>query len=159
MLNSKERQALIAELAAFPAQLTEQVGALSDDTLNAKPIAGEWSVRQNVHHLADAHMNAIIRLKLILTEDTPWLKRYDADGWADLMDVKTTPIDVSLNILHGVHERWVHIFESLTDDQWARTGTPREGRFLSAEEILSGYVQHGKNHMAQIQRNLDALDG
>ncbi|MCZ6776414.1 MAG: hypothetical protein O7D34_08165 [Ignavibacteria bacterium] len=33
--------------------------------------SGGWTVRQVVHHLADSHLNAFVRMKLILTEEKP----------------------------------------------------------------------------------------
>ncbi|MFN8447412.1 MAG: hypothetical protein U0521_02140 [Anaerolineae bacterium] len=42
------------------------------------------------------------------------------------------PIRASLLILKRSHERWCNLFESLTDDQWARRGYhPEAGRSRS----------------------------
>ena len=35
-----------------------------------------WTVRQVAHHVPDSHVNAYIRFKLALTEDTPPIKTY-----------------------------------------------------------------------------------
>jgi hypothetical protein len=35
-----------------------------------------WNIKQVVHHCADSHINAFIRFKLALTEDSPTIKPY-----------------------------------------------------------------------------------
>ena len=47
-------------------------------------------------------MNALIRLKLALTEDNPTIKPYDENAWATLADMRL-PIDVSLAVIDGLH--------------------------------------------------------
>src|SRR5687768_6889232 len=55
---------------------------------------GGWTIQQVVHHVADSHMNAYIRFKLGLTEDTPTIKPYDEGAWAELSDTKNLPINI-----------------------------------------------------------------
>ena len=55
-----------------------------------------WTPRQIVHHLADSHMNAFIRFKLALTEETPPIKTYEESLWAELSDARTLPVETSL---------------------------------------------------------------
>ena len=52
-----------------------------------------WTARQVIHHIADSHMNAFIRVKLTLTEDKPVIKPYKQDLWAKLPD-NETPVEV-----------------------------------------------------------------
>ena len=84
---------------------------------------------QNVHHLADSHMNSYIRCKLMATEDHPTLKPYDQDLWAAFPDAQKADISGSMAILKSLHERWVEFFESLPVEAWSRTGFhPSVGR-------------------------------
>ena len=156
MLTAEERQRRIDIIRQFPARLTELVNGLSDEQLNTAYILGEWSVRQNVHHLPDSHMNSFIRLKLMLTEDNPTIKPYDQDLWALLPDVDGTPIRASLLILEGLHERWCSLFESLTDDQWARKGYHPEAGEITVEDLVVTYSDHCDAHWEQITRTLAA---
>src|ERR1700712_1160388 len=57
-----------------------------------------WTVKQLVHHVADSHMNAYIRFKLGLTEINPTIKPYDEVAWANLVDTKNVPINISLTL-------------------------------------------------------------
>jgi len=153
------RRDQIEKIRLLPAQLEQVVRDLTDEQLHTPYLAGEWTVGQNVHHLADSHLNSFIRLKLILTEDRPPLKGYDQDRWAEMADERNTPIESSLMILRGLHHRWVVLFESLQDSDWQRAGFHSESGDMTVDDLLSYYAQHGEGHIDQIQRTLAAQGG
>jgi hypothetical protein len=155
MLSSEQREAYISTLAAFPDLLESIVICLTPDQLNTPYLDGEWTVAQNIHHLADSHMNSFIRLKLILTEDAPMLKPYDQDAWALTADYNP-PIEYSLMMLRGLHARWVALFQSLTDDQWSRIGQHPEAGEITPESLVKSYHNHCHAHLDQITRTLAA---
>jgi len=156
MLTQTERLALIAKIAALPEQLTTLVKDLSETQLTTHFLPHEWTVAQNVHHLADSHMNSFIRLKLILTEERPTLKPYNQDAWAVRADGDNMALESSLAILRGLHQRWVTLFESLQTAEWARTGLHPEVGEVSVEDLLRTYAKHGEGHLDQITRTLAA---
>lgn len=153
MANTAER---IEKIRRFPQQLESLVSNLSDDDLNTPYLAGEWTVSQNVHHLADSHMNAFIRFKLIYTEDKPNLKAYDQDIWAQLPDGHHQPLEYSLSILRGLHARWCVLLDQISDADWSRSGHHPENGEITLDDILSTYAGHGEGHIDQIQRTLAA---
>lgn len=155
-LTPAERLDLTRQIAELPAQLEELVGGLTPQQLLARPLAGEWSVAQNVHHLADSHMNSFIRLKLILTEENPPLKPYDQDAWAERADANHPDISLSLQLLRGLHARWAQLFDSLGDAEWARTGVHPESGIVTPADLLRSYARHGAGHLDQIARTLAA---
>ncbi|MBX3062651.1 MAG: DinB family protein [Anaerolineae bacterium] len=155
MLTPDERRQRIDTIRHFPDVLENAVSGLSYEALSAHPLAGEWSVQQNVHHLVDAHMNGTVRLKLILTSNNAILVRYDQDKWAMLPDM-ALPIDVSLNILRGLHQRWCVVWDSIRDDQWALTGNHTEDGPISIDDLLVIYSDHCFAHLDQIKRTLAA---
>jgi hypothetical protein len=36
------------------------------------------------------------------------------------IDSSTAPVELSLNLVEGLHARWVRVLESLTSDEWQR---------------------------------------
>jgi uncharacterized damage-inducible protein DinB len=120
---------------------------------------GGWTVRQLVHHVADSHMNALIRLKLALTEDAPTIKPYDENAWAQLADARL-PIEVSLGLLDGIHARWVSLCDAMTPQDLARTFRhpehPDGPRTL--DWLLQQYAWHSRHHVAHIT-SLRAREG
>jgi hypothetical protein len=156
MLSDVERREMIDEIRVLPARLRERVSGLTDAQLTTHFQPDEWTVAQNVHHLADSHMNSFIRMRLILTEDHPTLKPYDQDLWAELADSGTTAIEESLGLLDGLHARWVRLFESLDEAAWRRSGLHPESGEMTIEDILRIYAAHGQGHIDQISRALAA---
>ena len=146
------RSAAIEQLASLPAQVRSAVDGLADAQLDTPYRPDGWTVRQLVHHLADSHMNAFIRINLALTEENPVIKPYDENAWARLADARL-PVVSSLRILEGVHERWAATCSSLTEEQWARTFVhPEHGRVMSLEYHTQMYAWHCVHHVAHITR-------
>ena len=114
-----QRRAAIEAIAAAPTHLRAAVRGL-DRQLDTPYRPGGWTVRQVVHHVPDSHLNAYIRFKLALTEDTPTIKPYDEAKWAQLEDA-STPIETSLALLEAVHERWVRVLRAMSPSDFART--------------------------------------
>jgi hypothetical protein len=144
-----ELETAIAALAEAPGLLRNAVGGLSAAQLNMPYREGGWTVRQVVHHIADSHMNAFIRVRLALTEDWPTVKPYDEKAWATLHDA-LAPVEWSLEIVEALHARWVMMLNSLTPEQWERGCLhPERGRLTVATLTLM-YAWHAKHHTAHI---------
>lgn len=150
MLTQAQRKERIDRIGALPATLESAVAGMNEGQLDTPYRKGGWTVRQVVHHLADSHMNAFIRTKLILTEDHPTLKPYLQEKWAELPDTAHAPIGESLTILSGLHRRWLALLEQVRDDQWGRTAFHPESGEMTLESILETYARHGDNHVKQI---------
>jgi hypothetical protein len=154
-MTTSQRQKYIEKLRNFPVDLEAAVTPLTNGQLEAREAAEEWSVRQIVHHIADAHINGITRIKLALTEENPTIKPYDQDYWAELPDY-VLPIGSSLLVIKGVHIHFVALLSSLNGEQWERPYThPAEGDLI-VEDLARIYAEHGYEHLAQIQRALTA---
>jgi len=150
------RAFLIDKIRRLPEQIAGLVDGLTDAQLTGHFLAGEWSVAQNVHHLADSHMNNYIRCKLIATEDHPPLKPYDQEVWAEMADASDADVEVSLALLTALHSRWVVFWENLPGDAWSRTGFHPESGSVTLDDQLQLYAAHGEAHIDQITWTLAA---
>lgn len=146
---SKEINEWIADIDRLPDRLSKAVLGLSEKQLNTSYREDGWTVRQVVHHLADSHMNALIRVKLLLTETEPKVTAYDEKEWAKLRD-NDLPIEVSLDILRGVHKRWVRVLEFVSDDDWNKTLNHPENGIMDLKLLTAHYAWHGNHHLAHI---------
>jgi uncharacterized damage-inducible protein DinB len=142
---------LIARIRALPALLQEAVEGLDDEKLNTPYRPGGWTVRQVVHHLADSHMHAYLRMKLTFWQDHPVLNAYNQDDWATTKDVTGLPVESSLQILAGLHRRWVEFLASLPDSAWQRTAHHPERGTITLMSLLHTYAEHGHRHVQQIR--------
>ncbi len=149
-MTPSERTEHIQRIRALPRLIASVVEGLSDAQLDTPYRTGGWTPRQVVHHLADSHMNAFVRMKLILTEDKPKLKTYEQDEWAKLPDGKAIPVASSLMLLAGLHERWTMLLEGLTEEQWSRTAIHPDSGPVTMESMVRTYSSHGERHAGQI---------
>ncbi len=156
MLTAQERQTHIDTLRRFPDVLAARIADLTDTQMTTAYLDGEWTVAQNVHHLADSHMNSYIRLKLILSEERPPLKPYPQDVWATFADAHGADVTATLSLLHGLHARWVTVFASLTEEQRQRVGLHPEVGEVTPDDLLRDYAGHCHAHLDQIERTLAA---
>lgn len=145
----------LKSLEQFPGDLENLLAHISDDDLESQYRPGSWTVRQIVHHLADSHINAYIRVKLALTEDRPVIKTYREMAWSELPDVEFTDIQVSLGLLRAVHQRWVTLLRSLNTAELKRGYYHPENEMeVSVAESIGLYAWHGEHHLAHIREAL-----
>ncbi|MFL0506560.1 YfiT family bacillithiol transferase [Ureibacillus sp. 179-F W5.1 NHS] len=140
----------IQEIKLLPTRLSEMVKGLTDEKLEKTYRPGGWTVRQLVHHIADSHLNSYTRFKLALTEDNPTIKPYEEEKWALLVD-SHLPISVSIQLIEALHERWVYLLESLTEEQLNRTFVHPDNGDISLKKNVGIYAWHGNHHLAHIQ--------
>ncbi|WP_010173769.1 YfiT family bacillithiol transferase [Bacillus coahuilensis] len=139
----------IHQIEGLPSELHLAVAILTDDQLDTPYREGGWTVRQVVHHLADSHMNAYLRVKLALTEDNPIIKPYDEVKWAELVDY-TLPVHLSFKVLEGVHGHWALLLQNLSENELKRTFIhPDSGEGTIAKNI-GMYAWHGRHHLEHI---------
>jgi hypothetical protein len=148
----------ISEIELFPRRLRKAVTKLDTTQLDAPYRPGGWTVLQLVHHCADSHMNSVIRFKLALTEEKPVIKPYFEDRWAELADSKICAAEISLQLLDGLHGRWITLLRSLTEEQLEKSFIhPEHGREIQLKEVIGMYAWHCNHHLAHItslkQRN------
>jgi uncharacterized damage-inducible protein DinB len=150
-ISATDLECYIKDLGAFPIRLQKEVANLSDEQLDTPYRTEGWTIRQVVNHCADSHMNSFIRFKLALTEDTPTIKPYYEDRWAELSDSKNMPIDPALKMIAGIHDRWTFLIKSLVKEQLQRTFIhPEHGREFRLDEIIAMYAWHSNHHLAHI---------
>lgn len=150
IITPKDRQIFIDQIAEAPAKLRAAVAGLNDEQL-ATPYRPEgWSVRQVVHHVPDSHINSYMRFKLAMTEDQPQIRTYHEERWAELEDARTGPLDISLNLLDWLHQRWVLFLRSLEEDDFKRTFQHPEWGSVSIDMASAIYAWHGRHHVAHI---------
>lgn len=134
----------------FPERLLDAVQNLNEEQLEKQYRPNGWTIRQVVHHCADSHMNSLIRFKLALTEEKPTIKPYAEDLWAELSDAKL-PIESSLKILEGIHQRWTTLLLSLiVTDLEKQFIHPENSELISLKENIGIYAWHCNHHLAHI---------
>ena len=127
------------------------VAGLNDRQLDTPYRPQGWTVRQVVHHVADSHMNGLIRTKLALTESNPTIKPYDENAWATLGGHAAAD-----RRLAGDPRRPARAAGSRCSGRWttrssrAPSCTPNAGATITLECQLHDYAWHSRHHVAHI---------
>ncbi len=141
----------IQTIDELPRKLKATVKNFNDMQLDTPYRDGGWTVRQVVHHLADSHLNSYMRFKLALTEDTPTIKPYFEERWAELDDAKNAPVEISVSLLEALHSRWVYFLRKMTDEDFKKKfHHPESKRDFELRTILALYAWHCRHHLAHI---------
>ena len=149
--SGEETQKHIAAIDILPDTLSAAIAGLNEDQLDTPYRDGGWTVRQVIHHLADSHMNAFIRIKKMLTEDNPTILPYIQDAWAEMPDSLEVDAEISLSLLTMLHHRWVMLLRSLNDKDLGKTyHHPEYDTTFTLEQVIALYAWHSKHHTAHI---------
>ena len=139
----------IDRIESLPAELRAVVDGCGD--LDHPIREGAWSIRQLVHHVADSHMNAYVRTKLLLTEEAPTVRQYDEVAWSRLAD-SALPLEPSLGLVSALHVRWVEVLRSMSPADLERPWRVADAEPRPAWRIPLVYGWHGAHHVAQIRQ-------
>ncbi|WFB65362.1 putative metal-dependent hydrolase [Sphingobacterium sp. WM] len=149
-INPETIDSWIKTIAKFPEYLRNEIQKLQDKDFELTYREDGWTIRQLIHHCADSHMNSFIRFKLALTEDTPTIKTYKEDLWANLPD-SNMPIESSMKILDGLHQRWATLLSNLSlQDLKKQFRNPESNKTISIETAIGIYAWHCNHHLTHI---------
>lgn len=142
----------IREINDLPSQCRYELQDFTEEMLGDSYRPDGWTARQVIHHIVDSHVNAYIRFKLALTEDTPTIRPYLEDRWAELNDSKNAPPEISLSLLEALHRRWVLVIKNMNDDEFNRSYFhPESKKEFKLRTALALYAWHGRHHLEHIK--------
>lgn len=150
--SDKLRQDWLNDIRYLPQLLENALLNLDEAQLTTPYRDGGWTIKQVVHHVADSHMNALIRFKLALTEENPTIKPYDEAAWAELNDVHELPVNISITLLHAMHARWYSCIKNLGEQELLTRSVfhPEHKKQIILWDLLGMYAWHGKHHTAHV---------
>ena len=141
----------IQRIELLPSKIEALINNFSTRELDTFYREGGWTARQVLHHVSDSHMNAYIRFKWALTEDTPVIKAYNEKLWAETPEVKLDPW-LSLNLLKALHEKWVALMKSMSAADLQREYIhPETKKNVRLDRLIAMYAWHGDHHLAHLR--------
>jgi hypothetical protein len=151
--------ALIESYARGAAQLRDCVGSAPESCWDATPIAGAWSVRQVVCHLADGEIVYADRMKRVIAEDSPTFFEADPNLLVPALFCLQRPWEAELNVIEAVRAHMLPILRSCTVNDFQRTGVHSLDGPMTLETLLARITAHIPHHVAFIEQKLRALTG
>lgn len=142
----------IQAISDFPLILKDLTANLTSEEKQLTYRPGGWNIKQVVHHCADSHMNSLIRFKLTLTEESPTIRPYSEERWAELDDGNEDDLSDSLQLLTSLHSKWTRLLHKLSDEDIKRTYVhPEHGQEFTLLEAIGTYAWHCEHHLGHIK--------
>jgi hypothetical protein len=147
----QELQECISRIESLPARVEALFKNLSAKQLDTTYRDGGWTARQVLHHVADSHTNAYIRVKWTLTESTPTIKAYDEKLWAETPEIKLDPA-ISITLLKALHAKFVALLKLLSDNDLQKQFVhPETQKHVRVDRMIALYAWHGDHHLGHLQ--------
>lgn len=146
-----DRESWLDDIALLPERIRNEIKGCSDDILMIPYRDDGWTIREIITHLLDAHSNAIIRIKLALTENEPTIKPYDQNEWVNIENQFGIPLELTLQMLEDTHEKMIRIYSSLDEEQWKRTYKNPEAGIFTLAKSAALYAWHSNHHLEHIR--------
>ena len=142
---------LISNIEQLPKKIEDLVKGFSEKQLETVYRDGGWTARQVLHHIPDSHMNAYVRFKWTLTEETPLIKAYDEKAWAQTPEVKADP-SLSIAFLKALHAKWVVLLRGLKPNDLERQFIhPDTKKHVRLDRLVAMYSWHGEHHLGHLK--------
>jgi hypothetical protein len=143
----------VLQIQSLPESLSRILKGVTPDDLQRSYRTGGWTALQVIHHLADSHLNAWVRTKLLLTENEPVIKPWEEELWAAGEDYGYSH-EASFMILLGLHQRWsLLLLNVLKKPELLQRGMqhPQLGKRITLAQLIAMYGWHSTHHLMHLK--------
>jgi uncharacterized damage-inducible protein DinB len=152
-----DHHALIDEYLSGSDAVYSAVAGMTGDKLDARPIAGKWSTRQVVCHLADFEPIYADRMKRVIAENCPTFFGGDPDMFAASLAYERRSVDDELAVLTAIRKHMAAILRELKAADFQRVGNHSEAGPVTLEKLLTNITNHVPHHLHVIAEKRNAL--
>lgn len=116
--------------------------------------SGKWTVRQLLHHLADAETVMAERIRRVLSEGRQVLQAFDQEAWDRVLDYSTMPLEISQDIYRATRAGIRHLaaihYEKDGHLEWVHSVSG----VRTLRQEFDKVAAHNEHHLAQIRQAL-----
>jgi len=142
--------------AAAPAKVAKLLKKATPAKMRKRPAPGKWSIAEILAHLADTEFAMGWRIRVVLGEPGSTLQPFEQDAWAAAMRYEKRDPRKSLEQYGALREANVALLKSITPADWKKSAIHPERGELTVCRIAEMVAGHDLNHIAQIERILEA---
>ncbi|GAA2229330.1 DinB family protein [Kitasatospora cystarginea] len=143
-------------LAETPAAVAGLLAAADPGRITVAPAENEWSALHIVHHVADNEAVNAVRIRSILTEDTPTVFGYDSHPWTRFFALETW--QDALERFSTARRNTVALARSLDAEDLDRRGVLSYRGAESLRVLLAVLAGHDRDHLDQLRSALAAAE-
>jgi len=131
--------------------------SLSDETIEARPNPGDWSVKEIVGHLIDSASNNHQRFIRLQVADGLIFPDYsqDNDTWVSIQRYQETPWDDLLALWRHFNLHLARVVRIVNKECVDHIWVVDEDTQITFSELMIDYLRHLKDHLQQIGELID----
>ena len=148
---------LIDDYAAGPQKLRVAIAGMNPEQIDAAPIAGKWSTRQVICHLADFEPIYADRMKRAIAENEPTIFGGDPDAFAARLAYEQRDIEEELLMIESVRKHVARILRTLPPDAFQRQVNHSEDGPITLRTLLERITGHIPHHVQFITEKRQAI--
>jgi uncharacterized damage-inducible protein DinB len=152
-------QTLIDEYLAGAGRLRGAVLGMTEGEIDARPIAGKWSTRQVICHIADFEPVYADRMKRVIAEENPTIFAGDPDLFAARLAYEQRDIEEELQLIEAVRKHVGRILRTLRPEDFQRKANHSEAGPVTLEKLLRNVTNHIVHHIVFIEEKRAAMRG
>jgi hypothetical protein len=137
-------------LEKTPVLLETLLGDVPGDLLQWKPAPERWSIAEILAHVSDLEQLYSERVRLILTEEAPMLKRYDQNAASAAGDYLTGSAAEHLARFTARRRATLALLKGAATAVGERTGKHPELGIITLSQMLNELASHDLGHLRQI---------
>jgi len=123
-----------------------------EDALDKRPMAGKWSAREHLAHLARYEEMFLGRMRRIRSENRPLLPRYRAEDDAEWPQWTALPAAEILQSLRSLRTRLVNEAGQLTAAEFLRVGVHAKFGEMTLGLWLEFFLLHEAHHLLAVMQ-------
>jgi uncharacterized damage-inducible protein DinB len=132
--------AQLESYSSIPTRVAHAIEGLSETQWYHTPTEGEWNIHEVVIHLADSEVVGFWRVRKTLAEQDSLLAVYRQQDPA-----------LALRLFTDLRTSTAALLKLIPNDAWERTSIHAERGKMTVYDIFQIYLEHGENHLRQIE--------
>ena len=123
----------------------------ADEDLRRRPSVDRWSTLEYACHVSDVYELYLYRLDLMLTQDGPHYPNWDQDETAVEKNYAASAPSVVSRELVDRAERLASRFDSVSGDEWERTGYRSDGAAFTVDSFARYLIHDPVHHLWDVR--------
>jgi catechol 2,3-dioxygenase-like lactoylglutathione lyase family enzyme len=135
-----------------PRELQSIIEEMSEQELDVSKAPGGWTIRQIVHHLADADAMQLPRIKMALAEPGRlWSPNvYSPQEWSDSVGYGRLAVQPAIDLFCATREYIGGLMQQLPPEAWERYTVNTQGEKTTVGSTISMLASHALEHVDEI---------
>ena len=137
----------------------QQLRSLSEETIEARPNPGNWSVKEIVGHLVDSASNNHQRFVRLQVADGLTFPDYsqDNDAWVYIQNYQEAHWDNLLALWRYFNLHLASIIRTVNERCIDHVWIVDNDASITLGELMVDYLRHLKDHLQQIRERIDSM--